>query len=83
MQEALNEWMIMDEENMRFHMGQYEQPYRSTVKFLEFLQGHLKQNEKYFIGDLGCGAGAVLDYILNTDKNMFWGGKALILAPIS
>lgn len=37
-QEALDEWLIMDEQNMKFHMGQYERPYRSTVKFAEFLK---------------------------------------------
>ena len=42
MQEALNEWLVMDEANLKFHMGQYEKPYRSTVKFLEFLEENLK-----------------------------------------
>ena len=53
MQEALDEWLILDEQNMKFHMGQYERPYRSTVKFAEFLQ------EKDIRGgqwkDPGCG----------------------------
>lgn len=39
MQESLNEWLILDEENRKFHMGQYENPYRSTVRFSEFLKG--------------------------------------------
>jgi predicted RNA methylase len=74
MQEALNEWLIMDEENMRFHMRQYETPYRSTVKLAEFIQEHLKSTKDNYICDLGCGAGAVLDYFLRTYPELFGGG---------
>lgn len=50
MQTGLNEWLIMDEQNIRFHMGQYDNPYRSTVKFLEFYMKELKKEEtRYWI----------------------------------
>jgi predicted RNA methylase len=75
MQEALNEWLIMDDENMKFHMGQYETPYRSTVKFAEFLHEHLKSTKNNYICDLGCGAGAVLYYILGQHKTLFGGAR--------
>lgn len=72
MQEGLQEWLVMDQENFKFHMGQYERPYRSTVKFLEYLQSKIKKTENTIL-DLGCGAGAVLGYLLK-DKKLFGGG---------
>lgn len=74
MQEALDEWLVMDEQNMKFHMGQYENPYRSTVKFVEFLQKKDIGGHNGRILDVGCGAGAVLGYILDSDKRISWGG---------
>lgn len=38
MQQGLDEWLVLDEQNMKFHMEQYRTPYRSTIKFAEFLQ---------------------------------------------
>lgn len=70
MQESLNEWLILDEENRKFHMGQYENPYRSTVRFSEFLKG---KNAGGVILDLGCGAGAALGYLLASDNRLSWG----------
>lgn len=75
MQKGLKEWLVMDEENLKFHMGQYDDPYRSTVKFLEYLQTKVKGSEN-FVLDLGCGAGAVLSYLLQ-DKEMFGGGAGV------
>lgn len=70
-QETLNEWMVMDEQNLKFHMGQYDAPYRSTVKFSEYLAGKIRGGGS--ILDLGCGAGAALEYILAADKRLSWG----------
>lgn len=51
MQEGLNEWLIMDEQTMRFYMDQYERPYKSTVKFLEYLQKKSKRiTESWILG---------------------------------
>lgn len=72
MQEGLKEWMIMDDDNWKFHMGQYDRPYRSTIKFLEYLQTKVKKPGNVIL-DLGCGAGAVLGYLLK-DKKLFRGG---------
>lgn len=72
MQEGLKEWIIMDDENLKFHMNQYEKPYRSTVKFLEYLKSKVKRTGNVIL-DLGCGAGAVLGYLLQ-DKRIFEGG---------
>lgn len=71
MQEALNEWLVMDEQNMKFHMDQYAEPYRSTVKFSEYLQQKIQGTNNKIL-DLGCGAGAALGYILQ--KNAKIGG---------
>lgn len=77
MQEALNEWLTMDEQNMKFHMGQYDSPYRSTVKFWEYLRGKIEGTTNNIILDLGCGAGAVLGYILKQDKRLLGGGYGI------
>ena len=69
MQEAVNEWLIMDEQNMKFHMDQYAKPYRSTVKFSEYLQERI-QGANIKILDLGCGAGAALGYILQENTKI-------------
>lgn len=55
-QEALNEWLVMDDQNMKFHMNQYDEPYRSTVKFFEYLRKKIKRTDNNIL-DLGCGAG--------------------------
>lgn len=75
MQEGLNEWFIMDEENLKFHMRQYDEPYRSTVKFLEYLKTKIKK-QKNNVLDLGCGAGAVLEYLMR-DKSLFQRGVGI------
>lgn len=72
MQDALNEWIIMDEQIVQFHMGQYEQPYRSTVKFSEFLQKKIRTNNNKIL-DLGCGAGAALGYIISENEKCIGG----------
>ena len=76
MQEAVNEWLIMDEQNMKFHMGQYDMPYRSTVKFSEYLQKKVKRENNRIL-DLGCGAGAVLGYLLQENRNILMGGAGI------
>lgn len=66
-QKGVNEWLVMDEENMQFHMRQFEQPYRSTVHFMDFL----KANANLCVGalvDVGCGAGSALDYLVNQNS---------------
>lgn len=72
MQEGLSEWLALDEQLREFHMRQYEKPYRSTVKFLEYLQEKIGTNDNKVL-DLGCGAGAALGYLMN-DKKVFGGG---------
>ena len=81
MQEALNEWLVMDEANLKFHMGQYEKPYRSTVKFLEFLEENLKSSKDNYICDFGCGAGAALDYLLCEGNKIFTRGYGIDISP--
>lgn len=73
MQEALNEWLVIDRGNFEFHMGQYNEPYRSTVKFAEYLQKKIKAIDNTIL-DLGCGAGAVLGYILDHHPDYAGGG---------
>lgn len=82
MQEAVREWLILDEENIKFHMGQYDAPYRSTVKFLEFLRECLKANSSdNYICDFGCGAGAALGYLINEGRDLFKGGQGFDICP--
>jgi len=73
MQQGLDEWLVLDEQNMKFHMEQYRTPYRSTIKFAEFLQQKDIGGESCRILDVGCGAGAVLGYMLDCDKRILWG----------
>lgn len=76
MQEALNEWLVIDEDNMKFHMRQYNEPYRSTVKFAEYLQKKVKGTDNKIL-DLGCGAGAALGYIIKQGKKVYGGGYGI------
>lgn len=73
MQEAVNEWLIMDEANRKFHMQQYDVPYRSTVKFAEFLCKRLNKKNNIIL-DMGCGAGAPLAYIMTNTGDYVGGG---------
>lgn len=77
MQDTLNEWLIMDDEIMNFHIKQYENPYRSTVKFWDFLSSQIKNTRGNKILDLGCGAGAALGYILNEGVNFISEGVGI------
>jgi SAM-dependent methyltransferase len=44
----------------QYHLAQFDQPYRSTICFCEFLEQHLEQMQVDFIVDCGCGSGANL-----------------------
>ena len=74
MQEALNEWLILDKQNMEFHMGQHDRPYRSTVRFSEYVEEKIQGTAGNRILDLGCGAGAALGYILTHAPELYGGG---------
>lgn len=65
-QKGLKEWIVQDQDNMKFHMGQFDNPYRSTVLFGQFLEKNL--SEPTDIVDFGCGAGAPLSYLVENCK---------------
>ncbi|MEY8322737.1 class I SAM-dependent methyltransferase [Lachnospiraceae bacterium 54-11] len=76
MQEGLKEWIITDEQNMKFHMDQYVRPYRSTVKFAEYLKKKVRRENNKIL-DLGCGGGAALGYILTSDEKLYKEGYGI------
>ncbi len=56
MQEAKDEWLIEDESNYKFHFGQYDTPYRSTVAFEKFLRKNTDfDSREQVIVDVACG----------------------------
>jgi SAM-dependent methyltransferase len=44
----------------QYHLSQFDHPYRSTVRFCEFLDRHQEQTQGDLIVDCGCGCGANL-----------------------
>ena len=53
----LNAWNINpDPHTFAYHVRQYDEPYRSTVHFAEFVADKMKDAK--FVIDAGCGAGA-------------------------
>ena len=69
-QDGLNEWLVADDENLRFHLGQIENPYRSTLAFDSFLNDCGVDFDDTSVCEAGCGAGQVLGYFLNKYKKM-------------
>lgn len=59
---GLNEWNITpDAETLNYHLRQWNEPYRSTVHFAEFIEDRVQTSS--FIVDLACGSGAPTWYL--------------------
>ena len=70
---ALNEWNENpDAETLAYHLGQWKEPYRSTVAFAEFIRPFVKPSQS--IADMGCGAGAATDYLARKFPKASWYG---------
>lgn len=59
-----------------YHRKQYENVYRSTEKFVEWLEnlGYLDTEVKQNICDMACGGGANVFYLSNRFKNSYFTG---------
>ena len=64
----LNEWNLKpDPVTLAYHLGQMEEPYRSTVHFADFIEEKMQVSKN--VMDLGCGAGAPTQYIARKYPN--------------
>lgn len=58
----LNTWNEQpDPETLAYHLRQWQEPYRSTVKFAEFIHERMPQARS--VVDVGCGAGAATCFL--------------------
>src|ERR1700687_5025025 len=55
----------MGSEAERYHLAQYDKPYDSTMQLERFIRATMGQPTGVLM-DVGCGAGAVLDYFNRT-----------------
>jgi SAM-dependent methyltransferase len=55
------EWDVIDERALAYHMVQWSEPKRSTLAFHEYAEAKLRSAGR--IVDLGCGAGAATAYL--------------------
>jgi SAM-dependent methyltransferase len=61
---SLNEWNINpDPVTLAYHLKQWEEPYRSTVHFADFLEHQLEGADH--VVDLACGSGGPTWYLAN------------------
>lgn len=59
---SLNEWNIKpDAETLNYHLRQWNEPYRSTVHFADFIQDRIETSA--YVVDLACGSGAPTWYL--------------------
>lgn len=60
-----NAWDVLNDDELAYHLRQYDEPYRSTVAAIDFLaaRGALSPQAAVRVLDVGCGAGANLHWI--------------------
>jgi ubiquinone/menaquinone biosynthesis C-methylase UbiE len=63
----------LDERHLDYHRRQFAEPYRSTVKFGEFV-ARMLANQSATALDVGCGAGANIFHLGRTLPEMRWTG---------
>jgi SAM-dependent methyltransferase len=64
-QSRLNDHNIRpDQATLSYHLKQWDEPYRSTVHFHDFIADQLSGSRR--VVDLGCGAGAAIGYIAHS-----------------
>lgn len=76
MKQRITEWMELDPQSLEYHQKQFKEPYRSTVKFCDWLeiQGCITPQARLNILDIGAGAGANIYYMNERFPNAkFWG----------
>ncbi len=67
LKEQNKEWLKLSMTEKEYHFKQWDKPYRSTEKFVEWLEklGYLNKEDKLTICDIACGAGSNLNYLHN------------------
>jgi ubiquinone/menaquinone biosynthesis C-methylase UbiE len=69
------EYWLDKDIDVHYHTRQYEQLYRSTAHFGNYLSGTVKEvDREYRVLDLGCGAGANLFHLSRVLPNSSWEG---------
>ncbi|MEK6806055.1 MAG: methyltransferase domain-containing protein [Pseudomonadota bacterium] len=60
-QGRVHEWVALDKAAWQYHLDQWDNPKRSTLRFAEFLQPLLTRSKK--VVDVGCGGGGATAYL--------------------
>ena len=83
-QDAEQRRLWLDESQVRYHVDQFERPYRSTVHLGRFLSGLPLHGGEAL--DIGCGAGSNIYYLSRVLPGFHWTGVDLagdMLFPIA
>ncbi|MBD3352537.1 MAG: methyltransferase domain-containing protein [Candidatus Lokiarchaeota archaeon] len=62
----------LDDKALKYHLKQFEKPYRSTIKFCEFIEKYIDDIPKNGIIDIACGSGANVYYM-----NKIWNTRTI------
>lgn len=73
------DWIVLNEKDIVYHNIQYQSPYRSTEKFVEWLKlgGYFSDKNELHICDMGCGGGANLYYLASKFPQHYFTGIEL------
>lgn len=64
MKQRKSEWLNLSESTWNYHRSQFSQPYRSTIKFIDWLYNFRLFNDINTILDVGCGCGSNIFYMV-------------------
>jgi len=70
--QRLDEWNKLDEEAMRYHSNQWNEPKQSTIVFDSFVSDVFNKSKSVI--DMGAGAGAATAYLARNHKNISFTG---------
>ena len=73
MQKKENSEYWIDNTNLEWYLRQFQNPYRITVEFKNFLEQNIVICKEHIL-DIGCGPGNSLDYIANSFPDSFFTG---------
>lgn len=63
MTQRKSEWTNLSESVWEYHIGQFDSPYRSTIKLIEFLDKYNLFDCAKNVLDVGCGCGGNINYM--------------------
>lgn len=66
--------LYLDKKHLEYHLRQFQEPYRSTVKLSNFIKRFIEPDNHYNAIDVGCGAGANIYHLSKALKNTSWVG---------